>query len=110
VATIARENDVKPERVYEWMREDEEFQQLVEDAETSVVEAIISAGVDSSVKGILQLAPLAKQRLEEALADESPRVYLPAVAHVLRYLGATTGQTSLEASLATLDAEPLKGD
>lgn len=111
VREAARAVGVRHDAVYSWLKDDLEFQDLLAEAEARVVDATISQAVEHTQMNIRALGPRAYERLSEALEHESARVYLPAVGYVLRYLGPEgEAKTSLEQTLATLDASPTKGD
>lgn len=98
--------------VYDWRsNKDPEFCALMEEAEQQVTDAVINDAVAASVAEVRALAPTAVAKLRQALGSEQPRIYLPAVAHVLRFLGAEgQNQAGLESVLAQVDANPQAGD
>jgi hypothetical protein len=111
VRQAAREVGMRHDVVYSWLKEDAEFQDMLASAEERLVSQLVGSAVEHATQSIKTLGPRAYERLEEALEHESPRVYLPAVGYVLKYLGGNSdAATTLEAALATLDAQPATGD
>lgn len=111
VRQASREVGIRHDTVYGWLREDEEFQDMLAAAEDRLVETLVAEAVSDATANIKGLGPRAYERLREALEHESPRVYLPAVGYVLKYLSTSeTRSLGLEQALAQLDATPTTGD
>lgn len=110
VVATARATGVTASTIHHWTREDEEFRELLEEMETAIIDAVIAERVQTSVRGIRDLSERVYARLRDALESENPRVYMPAIGHVVRFMGPAVGESSLESALASLDANPTAGD
>ncbi len=82
---IEEATGVKRGSIYLWRRDDPEFQQMLNDAESRVEEAVIEAGVASALQSIKDLGPRAAEVIAEALEHKDTKIRLSAASMVLRH-------------------------
>lgn len=111
VNDAAKAAGVSRRTVMEWKSFDEEFIEMLSDAEDEIISAIRSEAIQSSLDDIRDLMPDASAVLTNAIKGEDKRLAMQAATIVLRYSAADAQtETQLETMLRTIDAKPTDGD
>lgn len=111
VTDAAKAAGVSRRTVMEWKSSDEEFIEMLSDAEEEIISALRSEAIQSSLDDIRDLMPDASAVLRGAIKGEDKRLAMQAATIVLRYSAAdAASETQLETMLRTIDAKPSDGD
>lgn len=111
VQDAAKAAGVARRTVMDWKGYDEEFQEMLSDAEEEVIAALRSEAVEASLGDIRELMPDASKVLTNAIRGGDKRLAMQAATIVLRYSAADAStETQLETMLRSIDAKPTDGD
>lgn len=111
IRQVAEATGISETTIRGWQR-DPEFQELLEEADVRVSEAVIAETAQQEMRKIRDLAPKAREIIERTLEDPDPRLRFQASLAVLRFVAPKDGdrQAAFETVLARLDGGPSAGD
>lgn len=111
VRDVAETVGIPPKRITRWMREDERFQELLDETTAEVVDQIREETVRTATDAVVDMSPRATEVLSEMLESDKDSVRLAAASHILRLAGAgrtpsKVGETDVFRGLVAGGASP----
>ena len=111
IRDAAMAHHLAPATVSHWRGHDEEFREMLDQAEDEVITALRKEATESALNDIRELMPDASRVLANAINGEDKRLAMQAATIILRYSVADAqSPTQLESMLRTIDARPTDGD